>query len=282
MTQPSGAVVADDGQNTSDTEITSNSMRNGPVAYEEGSDGDGGERPVREKLKKTSIASLSQSTSSRPAPSQPAQSEELHSQLQSHPDAMTISNDLETGARGRPTKKRSFDDLQEDDTQNSLDVDQQGESVSAKNGLHKRMRSRDITTDNDVPPYEESETEIAEPEESGEEEDAAAQRSPGGPGILVEARARATTPPGSNAEEKILSPKKKRSRDQFDKDHIPKDAGSEASGESSLRLDSDPADEEQSGQIASRTATGEPEKKRHRELEQVLASAGNKKPQAVS
>lgn len=252
---------------------------------EEASDGDGAERPVREKLKKTSIASLAQYTNSRTNPA--LHSDELPS-TQEHPvEQADVDSDAATPMRGRPARKRSFDDLQKGDTQNTVAASQLG--GTAENGsYHKRMRSRDTSGSEELIANGQPQTEPLEyhdeEEEEEEESDIDARRSPGGPGVLVEPPAiRESTPPPTKPtvdSNSILSPKKKRSRDQFDKDHNPQDEGSDDSENSIGRSGSEPAEnDDQLAQTTSRTATGEPEKKRPRDEE--LKSEINTRAQEV-
>ena len=237
-----------------------------PDAIAEASDGDGGERPVREKLKKTSIASLAQYTSSRANAA--LQSDELSSTTESRGEQADIANDAGGAMRGRPARKRSFDDLQKGDTQSINTASQMG-VTEEKGSQHKRMRSRDISSGEGLVSNGQSPTEHLEYHD--EENDVDARRSPGGPGVLVEPPAMTeTTPPPTQAradDNTILSPKKKRSRDQFDKDQDPKDEGSDISGDSIVRSSSEPAENDDQVQTTSRTATGEPEKKRPRDEE---------------
>jgi Ran-binding protein 3 len=133
------------------------------------SDGEGGERSAREKLKKTSIAGLVQKVKE-------TQGEDLG-------DAITPESSdppAENGSRGRPSKKRSFEDLQNDDS--GLGVENGGPPLPKK-GQHKRMRSREITGDDGVQGFDKED--LASPVQ--EESDAEAEKSPGGPGVLVEA-----------------------------------------------------------------------------------------------
>jgi Ran-binding protein 3 len=234
----------------------------------EASDGDGGERPVREKLKKTSIASLAQYTSSRANAA--LQSDELPSTTESRAEQPDIANDAGGPTRGRPARKRSFDDLQKGDTQSINAASQMG-VTDEKGSHHKRMRSRDISSGEGLVSNGQPPTEYLEYHDE-EENDVDARRSPGGPGVLVEPPATTeTTPPPTQVradDNTILSPKKKRSRDQFDKDQDPKDEGSDISGDSIVRSGSEPAEnDDQVAQTTSRTATGEPEKKRPRDEE---------------
>ncbi|PWY73637.1 hypothetical protein BO70DRAFT_354875 [Aspergillus heteromorphus CBS 117.55] len=175
----------------------SDSYRNGAVVEDEvmresleqcqaaedsqASDNDGGERPVRNKLKETSITSAPKHTTEESANAQDGDSSR-------------------NSSRGR---KRSFDEDQPEYTE-----DDQG---------HRRKRSRDSAT---------------------EEENANAEAQP------------------QEAEElsrKILSPKKKRSRDQLDKDESKAGDAAEKSNHK--------AAEEVSTEKS--TMEGQPEKKRH-------------------
>jgi Ran-binding protein 3 len=255
------------------------------------SDGDGAERPLREKLKKTSIASLAQYTNSRTNPT--LHSDELPSTQENHGEQADLGSDAATAARGRPARKRSFDDLQKEDTQSTVAASQLG-GTAEKGSHHKRMRSRDTSGSEELVANGQARTEPLEyhDEEDGDEEeeegegegegeegegeeeesDIDARRSPGGPGVLVEPPAmKESTPPPTNPtadSNSVLSPKKKRSRDQFDKDHNPQDEGSDDSENSIIRSGSEPAEnDDQLAQTTSRTATGEPEKKRPRDEE---------------
>ena len=234
----------------------------------EASDGDGGERPVREKLKKTSIASLAQYTNSRTNAA--LQSDELSSTTESQGEEADITDDADGPMRGRPTRKRSFDDLQKGDTQSINAASHMG-VTEEKGSHHKRLRSRDISSGEDPVSNGQPRTEHLEDHDE-EENDGDARRYPGGPGVLVEPPSMTeTTPPSTRVragDNTILSPKKKRSRDQFDKDQDPKDEGSDISGDSIVRSGSEPAEnDDQLAQTTSRTATGEPEKKRPRDEE---------------
>jgi Ran-binding protein 3 len=208
------------------------------------SDSEGGERPVRDKLKKTSIAGLSSKaragTEKGPHPLQEFTTVE--------PALLSSSDQLPTSSRGRPARKRSFDDLQNEASQAEAD-----EAPPAKNGHHKRMRSRDVSSGEHVSLPGMSENGIASPVE--EESDLDAQKSPGGPGVLVDASiSDAVTPPPetSTDPESMISPKKKRSRDQFDTED-----------NSTL----EPI--EPHTLSSSQKKESEPDKKRHREEEQA-------------
>ena len=107
------------------------------------SDNDNGEKPVREKLKKTSLASMSNhivERQERTLKSNGENSEPVHVDKDSSPGKDIDKKAVEP--RGRPVKKRSFDDL---DTPDSESVEAGREHVAKPyaNG-HLRKRSRDV------------------------------------------------------------------------------------------------------------------------------------------
>lgn len=271
MTQPTDE-LADNGPSKSTSEMASSSIEERHDAFAEGSDGDGGERTAREQLKKTSIASLAQFPTSKTNLPQESQSEELPVAAKNPKEPAETAGDVTNTARGRPAKKRSFDDLQQDDTQSSVETEVQG-ITAEKNGHHKRMRSRDISSGNE--PLSNGRPRSEPMEYHDEESDADARRSPGGAGVLVEPPARAGTPPPSTiptTDDALFSPKKKRSRDQFDKDHRRKDDGSDDSGDRIVRYSDPSKDQDHVDSVTSRTATGEPRGKRVRDEEIVSES----------
>ncbi|KMU75178.1 hypothetical protein CISG_04126 [Coccidioides immitis RMSCC 3703] len=182
-------------------------------ASDEKKDGSG-ERPIRQKLKETSIAGLSR----QPSPEdQPMPSQE---------SASTDDND-----RGRLRRKRSYDESRDADPADA-------ESKKEDDGGHRRKRSRDSKEENSSDQEKE-----AEPKEN-RERTPSALRAP------------------ANEADKLLSPKKKRSRDQLDKDDLKLEKNeAEKTGQAKH-----PADGEKPGLSATnRTEEGEPEKKRHRD-----------------
>lgn len=78
------------------------------------SDNDTSERPVREKLKKTSLASLPRDNVMSPrAHTEPERDDSM---LTDHPEEESVPKERSTGVfpgpRGRPLRKRSFDDIE--------------------------------------------------------------------------------------------------------------------------------------------------------------------------
>ncbi|KAB8073830.1 hypothetical protein BDV29DRAFT_174818 [Aspergillus leporis] len=163
------------------------------------SDNESGERPVRNKLKETSITSAPKASATGASDEQQQEGENSRS-----------------SSRGR---KRSFNE-------------DQPENLDDENG-HRRKRSRDskVDEDEDVPSLEEPEAES-------------------------EQIANVTT-------EKILSPKKKRSRDQLDKDESKNESAADKS-------DNKPSAE---NGASTEAFAGEPEKKRYRDASQERGSA---------
>ena len=160
------------------------------------SDGDGSEKTTRERLKKTSIAGLQQHSKASGGGA-----------IGDHPLAESITIDQvdtpsENGngnLRGRPSKKRSFEDLQK-----SEHLTENGGPPDPQRSYHKRMRSRDVDHGDNQ--------EIGKLENIGspvqEESDDDAHDAPGGPGVLVDADSQtdlnAQTTKDKKTEEKIL------------------------------------------------------------------------------
>lgn len=130
-------------------------------------------RDARERLKKTSIAGL-QKASNVPSPKAG--------------DASDLPADTNNGSRGRPSKKRSFEDLAKD----NVDADAAYSVMpEPKRSDHKRVRSADVNSGEHTQAHSRIEADksatVHEEEDAHEEPGVEAQTSPGGPGILVEA-----------------------------------------------------------------------------------------------
>lgn len=156
------------------------------------SDGEGGERSARERLKKTSIAGLSQHSKSGTGGA-----------VGDHPLAESITAgdftdpSIEDGAgRGRPSKKRSFEDLQKDEQVGPTENGSLGEP-DPRRSHHKRMRSRDVSGANgqEIGKFDEPASPVQEESDDG---------GPGGAGILVDAQTKADTNAQRSLEDKIL------------------------------------------------------------------------------
>ena len=156
------------------------------------SDGEGGERTARERLKKTSIAGLSQHSKSGAG-----------GVTGDHPLSESMTADVVTdppnengGSRGRPSKKRSFEDLQNDDHAGPTENGSIGSS-ELKRPHHKRMRSRDVSGGNgqEIGKFEEPASPVHE--ESDDE-------VPGGAGVLVDSQTKIDTNAQRSLEDKIL------------------------------------------------------------------------------
>ena len=224
------------------------------------SDGETGERPVREKLKKTSIAGLSQQASEIGA--------DQTAELPRTGDLEASNTAIDNSQRGRPAKKRSFEDLQQGEPQNES-VGNDTELPSTQS-LHKRMRSRDVSAGkalntNGKDPVK---PDVVIHEENHARSDSSARNSQNEEPSMAETTAsdREALENGFQGHtEGILSPRKKRSRDQFDKDLKVEGNGSDAATDSVADLGSHVPDASEQLKNVPRSVGGEPEKKRHRD-----------------
>lgn len=133
------------------------------------------EKSTRERLKKTSIAGLSEQAGNGTILAPPINVGTDH-------DAADTAGDDVNSSRGRPAKKRSFEDLVKDDAEADSALAQ---PPLPKSGHHKRMRSRDVGSGD----HAEAFGRIAE-ELTQEETDPDAQSAPGGPGLIVDITSR--------------------------------------------------------------------------------------------
>lgn len=183
------------------------------------SDNDTSERPVREKLKKTSLASLPKDnlTSSR-AHTEPERDDAM---LTDHAEEDSVPNEQSTGmcpgSRGRPLRKRSFDDIEPAEN----DTFEVSTDVISNTGGHARKRSRDVRVgagfdgENrkrgapEIPVQEVDEQNLSDNEMLELEE----ARSPESVALsLIQGVV------DEDMTDSTLLPRKKRSRDQFDTD----------------------------------------------------------------
>lgn len=109
------------------------------------SDNDTSEKPVREKLKKTSLASMSSDIVGRQERALKANEESsAPDRLQKELSPEKESNKQGLEPRGRPVKKRSFDDLDTPEQEgNGLEAGREYAAKPNANG-HMRKRSRDV------------------------------------------------------------------------------------------------------------------------------------------
>lgn len=175
------------------------------------SDNDTSERPVREKLKKTSLASL---------PRDNLMSPRAHTEPE-RDDAMLMHHDVASttgvcpGPRGRPLRKRSFDDIEPAEG----DPSEVTADVISNIGGHARKRSRDVRVgagfDGENRKRGAPETPVQEVDEQNLSDNEMAElgddRSPesGALSHIQDATDEDMT-------DSALLPRKKRSRDQFD------------------------------------------------------------------
>lgn len=186
------------------------------LTVDSASDNDTSERPVREKLKKTSLASL---------PRDNLMSPRAHTESE-RDDAMLTHHDVAPneqttgvcpGPRGRPLRKRSFDDIELAE----CDTSEATADVISNICGHARKRSRDVRVgagfDGENQKRGAPETPVQEVDEQNLSDNEMAElednRSPEGralshiQGVVDE-----------DMTDSALLPRKKRSRDQFDAD----------------------------------------------------------------
>lgn len=225
-----------------------------------GSDNDGGERPVREKLKKTSIGGLSKVAAAKAVPLEAGDMDENTMRAQATQEA---GGKEDTLPRGRATRKRSFDDLQNDSV---TTPDPNAGDDTPRRANHKRMRSRDVSGASDSSNEKPARDQVDPVAEDEDDDDA--RKSPGGAGIIVDTPIEAEETASGER-----SPQKKRSRDQFDKDASTADAGSDhpVDGDQATLSEANP----KAGDVVSAPspAKGEPEKKRPRDATQNTESS---------
>lgn len=240
------------------------------IREEDYSDNDAGERPVREKLKKTSIAGLPK----HPIPA--AESKDETSEGKPAMGTQPLTPALQGTApgshmgeqRGRPARKRSFEDLRADDPASDKEAENR-DNLSTSEKTHKRMRSRDVNPAQHLS----MDASIAKDNDS-------ASVRPGVKSSEVPASAMTTEittltpPPPENmqmydAAQTVASPKKKRSRDQFDKDGGNPSPGLDDLREQTTKSGSEEVEgNEMTQDTILQDTKGEPEKKRHRDLSQ--------------
>lgn len=128
---------------TSPTGILLSAAQSSKPAADSISDNDTSEKPVREKLKKTSLASMSShivGRQERPPKVNEDKPAPHHMHRDSSPEKSVEKKAVES--RGRPVKKRSFDDL---DTPEAESIEAGRELLEKPNANgHLRKRSRDV------------------------------------------------------------------------------------------------------------------------------------------
>ena len=183
------------------------------------SDNDVGERPVREKLKKTSIASIPKyGTALVRAGSEDTEDHVMVSQ--DVEECIVSDRDIThttVEPRGRPIRKRSFDDLEAAESILNGPAD---DGLEKRSG-HARKRSTDIRIGNVL---EDSERRIGSPEAPVPEEDEMGEggkdMSGSDEGHLItretDTKSLDRGPEIQGMTEAVIGPRRKRSRDHFD------------------------------------------------------------------
>jgi Ran-binding protein 3 len=229
-------------------------------------DGDN-EGPVREKLKQTSIDTLPKNgaTTTENGNAQ-GNTESTESPSEAKRVEGISTNDMEADdkeqPRGRHTRKRSYDDLIDISEQGSGHQIDHSDTVMAES---KRKRSSEARS---------QERPISGKEDAGIDSFPAGVKSDSDKFMgdlkephMEEARAKAVTPDRDEIMgiDRVLSPKKKRSRDQFDKDLVEAPAESTAIQSSRSSGESE-RDVTSTGRASRRSNREGPEKKRPRDV----------------
>ena len=242
---------------TSTEPIANDALVNESRKSGEATDDDSGERPVREKLKNTTIDALSQS--SQPMPS--AGVSTVMTAQEENPETPMPGQ----SSRGRPLRKRSFDDLQHEDTSGAT-----AGSLQKQHSYHKRFRSREI---NDAARSDEpNDLRLHDDEDIID---------PAAPLAIDDPIPRPTTPPpdeaaaNEQASSAILSPLKKRTHDELDRDLEPRRGTSNGSEDSYIHVTAEEAPGENDPSNMTSMAKGEPEKKRTRDRLQGNTETNN-------
>ena len=178
---------------------------------------EGTDRRIREKLKKTSIANISKDDLSLRSGAEPEQPRTATPPShQEFPELQKNAERVEELVRGRPSRKRSFDDLAAVD-EGALELNSNNDSISLG---HVRKRSRDATalreSQEDLRMRENTKSPNLRDDKHqvGDRNTAKAQGSP----MRDAGMASSETALGQDKETSVLSPRKKRSRDEIDLD----------------------------------------------------------------
>ncbi|KAI9870223.1 MAG: hypothetical protein M1830_004509, partial [Pleopsidium flavum] len=191
---------------------------------ESASDNDTGERPVREKLKKTSIATLPKYGVTAASADHPADDDHSMATETTVTQGNRDAENDDRNTRGRPTRKRSLDDLEATDQTAEEDKAIAKSRMEEKHEGHARKRSRDIRNDNASRENGRRKTSrekaLLEEEANEGQEDKSMSESD----EHVKRDQHVATPPDQlefmeeDVGRGVLSPRKKRSRDQVEQD----------------------------------------------------------------
>ena len=192
---------------------------------EPASDNEASEKPVREKLKKASIASIprnAQAHSGIDVPSEPDRAVVQTEPIIPSEDHSSSGNgtDNVNGYRGRPLKKRSFDDLERGDEENtsppqSIDRDAIPQVRKRSRGVRRGQGSEaeDQPEDRSGTPLYEGQGREKSMDEMSEPDDTYLMQN-----IQNVAPISDPDPEDLEMRDSALSPRKKRSRDHLDPD----------------------------------------------------------------
>ncbi len=257
---------------------SSNTVKNTSVPATKGadsaSDNETSERPVREKLKKTSIATLPKYGVAPAADVEDYDGETLRE------GALTKSKDegqdkASSETRGRPSRKRSFDDLEAEDVGEQAKDTEDKQTSTESYGKHVRKRSRDLKPGEALESLgRRKKSEESLREEGDERED----RHMSNPEKIETQKASVQTqdhePMDEDTKVGASGIKKKRSRDQFDKDLEKEVLDANAEDDKVHRSSED--SQRSIGQFGRRSTRDQPETKRHRDTSLEAAGRAEK------
>jgi hypothetical protein len=271
----------------------SNSMTKGGSLSDSDNDNNN-ERPVREKLKKANLGTLHRAASDGDIGV--AEDTVMESQTAATGADEVSRNDEQVSSdtdgvvgvsRGRPTRKRSFDDVDVGDTGDDTKTEDANGSTTnhgREPGTHVRKRSRDVSTGSGGMSYDSGQRAGSGESFAREESEANDELYCSGfSGAKPTSNTGVRTPTEVMDEDKelepVLSPRRlerKRSRDQFDKDLEKEELEQALSREKDEKNTGGEADPDMAARSVSRTSRDEPEKKRHRDTSQEADSKEEK------
>lgn len=245
-TTKSNVVSLDSKDSTAETRRGNGSKDGGSA-----SDNDTGERPVREKLRETSIAGIPNAPIERPR-----SPDDMSMASEKSPSAAGEASDTSSAAgSGKSKKKRSFDDVQPEDQ----DADSNDDDTA-----HRRKRSRESTPGDSAAAGENHAKSDIDANDNHDVPEKSMETKVEDDSIATATDEVKKT--DGNALERIMSPKKKRSRDQFDID-LKEEVAAEKNQDGKTKGQVAPDNSEISSDNV-RRGKGEPEKKRHRDNSQ--------------
>ncbi|KAH0544292.1 hypothetical protein FGG08_001555 [Glutinoglossum americanum] len=291
-----GTANAQSDAKDSHTTDRSNLMKDGSPSDSDNDNNN--ERPVREKLKKANLGTLHRVASNEDIDVDEdavmqSQTTAIEAERVPGTNDKDSSNAAETAgmsvSRGRPARKRSFDDVEVDDIGDDMKTEDASGNKTRRgweSGTHARKRSRDVSTGSGSMSHDSVQGVGSGGSfvNEGSEELNGESYPSGFPGANPVSNTGVRTPAEvmdeDNEPEPVVSPRRperKRSRDQFDKDQEKEELEQSLSREKDEKSAGGEVDPDITARCVSRTSRDEPEKKRHRDTSQEADSKEEKK-----